>query len=395
MPSVIDHEQLAAEYGTPLYVYDADIVRARAARLSAAFPGARLLYAAKALPTLAILRLIESEGLGLDTVSIEEVRLGLRAGFSPERILFTPSCVPFGELREAVELGVLCNVESLSHLERFGAAYGGDVPCCLRLDPRLRDGPGEIAVWYDESKFGVPLEHMDAVLDAVRRHGTRIVGLHLHANHVVQGGDLLLRATEVMLAAARRLPGVRSLDFGGGFNVAMRAEERPPAPEDVAAVLLPALERARAEIGRDLELWLEPGRFLVAECGLLLTRVTVVKEIDGTRVAGVDTGFHHLVRPKMYGAWHGVRNLTRPDAAPRRTTVVGHLCEGDTLARERELSEVREGDLLALENAGAYGASMASNYNARPRPAEVLVDGGQARLVRRRETLEDLLRTQL
>jgi diaminopimelate decarboxylase len=390
----VDLAELAAAHGTPLYVYDADVIRRQIARLREAFPGTRLLFAAKALTTVGVLELMRDEGLGLETVSIEEVRLALHAGFEPQELLFTPSCPGLAELTAAVELGVLCNLESLSSLDRFGARFGSEVPVALRLDPRLRDGQGQIAVWYDEGKFGIEAGRADEILALLERHGTRVVGLHVHSNHVVQDADVLLAAAEVVFALARRLPDVRFLDFGGGFNVSMEPGQEVHPPAALARPLLPALERLREELGRPLELWIEPGRFLVAECGLLLARVHVLKPGGDALLAGLDTGFHHLVRPKMYGAYHGIRNVTNPDGPQRSYTVVGNLCEGDTFATDRPLPEIREGDLLALENAGAYGASMASNYNSRPRPAEVLVDGGEARLVRRRETLDDLLRTQ-
>jgi diaminopimelate decarboxylase len=391
----VDLVELAAAHGTPLYVYDANVIRRQIALLRDAFPSTRLLFAAKALTTVGILELMRAEGLGLETVSIEEVRLALHAGFAPDELLFTPSCPSQSELTAAVELGVLCNLESLTSLDRFGARFGPDVRCALRLDPRLRDGAGEIAVWYDEGKFGIEAERADEALELLARHGTRVVGLHVHSNHVVQDADVMLRAAEVVFGVARRLPDLRFLDFGGGFNVPMRPDETVPTPAALAARFLPAFDRLREELGRPLELWVEPGRYLVAESGLLLARVNVLKPSGDATLVGLDTGFHHLVRPKLYGAWHGIRNVTGADGERREYTVVGNLCEGDTFATARELPEVREGDLLAFENAGAYGASMASNYNSRPRPPEVLVDGGEARLLRRRETLDDLLRTQV
>jgi len=390
----VDLAELAAAHGTPLYVYDADVIRGQVALLRDAFPGARVLFAAKALTTVGILTLMREAGVGLETVSIEELRLALHAGFAPDELLFTPSCPDLGELTAAVELGVLCNLESLSSLDRFGARFGPEVPCALRFDPRLRDAGADIALWYDEGKFGIDASRADEVLALLARHGTRVVGLHVHSNNVVQDAGLLLRAAEVLFELARRLPDVRFLDLGGGFSVPMKPGEEVPAPAALARLLLPALDRFREELGRPLELWVEPGRFLVAESGLLLARVTLIKQSGEATLVGVDTGFNHLVRPKMYGAYHGIRNLTHGDGQPRPYTVVGNLCEGDTFATERSLPEVREGDLLAFESAGAYGASMASNYNSRPRPPEVLIDGGETRLLRRRETLDDLLRTQ-
>ena len=398
LPGGLDPLALCETWGTPLYVYDARIMQEQLATFRAAFSKLphRILYAAKALSNIEVLRLFRKEGTGLDAVSVEEIELGLRAGFSPSGILFTPSFPSAADLDRAARLGARINIDSLSTLEKFAGCDGADTACCLRLKPWLRTckSPEAVERWRADSKFGIALEELDAACELARSSKVRIEGLHVHSSSVILDADVFLEAAGALFEAAGSIPGLEYLDFGGGIKVPHREEDPVIDLAGIARCLEPLYRNFSQEHGKELELWFEPGRYLVSRAGRLLARVTGLKKNDGEVLAGVDTGFHHLLRPRLYGAWHEITNLSNPGGEPAEYRIVGQLCEPDDLATARMIPEIREGDLLAFHNAGAYGASMASNYNSRLRPAELLLQDGEAKLIRRRETLEDLLRTQ-
>jgi len=397
-PGGFDPEALCETWGTPLYVYDARTILDRLAAFHDAFSELphRILYATKALSPVEILRLFRKNGTGLDAVSPQEIELGLRAGFRPADILFTPSFPSESDLDHAVELGARINIDSLSLLEKFSNRHGATTSCCLRLKPGAgqEENSGATGRWYEESKFGIAMEDLDAACETARNNGLRVEGLHVHSSSVILDADVFIEAAEALFEAAGRFPELEYLDFGGGIKVPHREDDQVIDLTEIARRLAPVYRNFTASYGREPELWFEPGRFLVSEAGLLLTRVTGLKNNGEELLAGVDTGFNHLLRPRLYDAWHRITNLSNPGGKPNGYRIVGQLCEPDDLAVGRTLAEIREGDLLAFHNAGAYGASMSSNYNSRPRPAEVLLLDGEARLIRRRETLDDLLGTQ-
>ncbi len=393
----LDPETLCETYGTPLYVYSAETILERLEIFHAAFAALphRILYAAKALSPVEILRLFKEEGTGLDAVSVQELELGLRAGFQPRDILFTPSFPAEADLDRAVELGARINIDSLGTLEKFGARHG-HAPCCLRLKPSSGESESSetSARWYEESKFGISTRELERAAKLVADGKLRVEGLHVHSSSVILDADVFIEAAKALFETAGRFPSLEYLDFGGGIKVPHREDDRVVDLRELAGRLEPVYRSFTQGYGKEPELWFEPGRFLVSEAGLLLARVTGLKKNGAELLAGVDTGFNHLLRPRLYGAWHEITNLSNPAGEPAEYRIVGQLCEPDDLAIARTLPEIREGDLLAFHNAGAYGASMASNYNSRPRPAEVLLRGCEANLLRRRETLEDLLKTQ-
>jgi len=389
-----DPAGLCETYGSPLYVYDAEVILRQLETFRAAFAELphRILYAAKALSPVEILRLLKEAGAGLDAVSVQEIELGLRAGFVPRDILFTPSFPSEADLDLAVELGARINIDNFGALEKFSGRHD-DVPCCLRLKPAVIAGDNA-ARWYEESKFGISAEELDRAVKLVEAGDLRVEGLHVHSSSVILDADVFTAAAKTLFKAAERFPSLEYLDFGGGSKVPHREEDQVVNLAELADRLAPAYRNFTRSCGREVELWFEPGRFLVSEAGILLARVTGLKKNGDELLAGVDTGFNHLLRPRLYGAWHGITNFSNPGGKPTDYRIVGQLCEPDDLAVGRSLPEIREGDLLGFHNAGAYGASMASNYNSRPRPAEVLLKNGEARLIRLRETLDDLLRTQ-
>lgn len=390
-------EDLANKFGTPLYLYDGEKIFSQVKALQDAFAGVplKIKYATKALSSLSILRLIRKAGAELDAVSIEEVKLGLLAGAPASEIMYTPSGVGFAEIQEAVGIGVMINLDSLPLLERFGQTYGSQVPVCIRINPHILAGGNlKISVGHKESKFGISIEQLPEVLDLVRRYELTVVGLHVHTGSDILDGAVFLEGGKVLFEAAMHFPNLRFLDFGGGFKVAYKPEDPATDVVEVGRVVSKAFQEFCANYGRQLELWIEPGKFIVSEAGSLVVRTTVVKETPTIHFVGVDSGLNHLIRPMMYDAYHGVYNLSNPDGPVSTYSVVGYICETDTFAAQRPLNEVKEGDLLVLQNAGAYGFTMASNYNARLRPAEVLVWQGKALLIRQRERFDDLVRHQ-
>jgi diaminopimelate decarboxylase len=381
----------------PVYVYDAAIIERQVQRLRTAFASfpCRIMYACKALTNISILRLMRTLGTGLDTVSIDEVQLGLKAGFQPDEILFTPNMVSFDELRQAVDLGVHINIDTISVLEHFGHEFGSSVPVCLRLNPHIMAGGNErISTGHIDSKFGISIHQMRHVQRVVASAGIHVNGLHMHTGSDILDADVFLQGAEILLEMAEMFPEVTFLDFGSGFKVPYKPDDIATDVEDLGRRLGERINAFNASRSTPVEVWFEPGKFIVSEAGTFLARVNVIKQTTATVFAGVDSGLNHLIRPMLYNAYHHIVNATNPDGTPRIYTVVGYICETDTFGWDRKIAEIRVGDILAFQNAGAYGYAMASNYNSRPRPAEVLVHHGEARIIRRRETLADLLATQ-
>ena len=388
---------LADEFGTPLYVYDGEKITDQVRTLQAAFATVplKIKYATKALSNITILKVIRKAGAGVDAVSIEEVRLCMMAGYTPSEIMYTPSGVSFDEIQEAISMGIMINLDSLPLMEQFGQAYGGSIPACIRINPHIMAGGNlKISTGHSESKFGISIEQLPLILERVAKYKLQIVGLHIHTGSDILDAEVFLRGGNVLFEAALQFADLKFLDFGGGFKVAYKPNDIATDVMEVGRKVGEAFQEFCKKYGRQLELWLEPGKFLVSEAGYLLVRANVVKESPTAAFVGVDTGLNHLIRPMMYDAYHSLYNLSNPDGKKVRYNVVGYICETDTIASQRELDEVKIGDLLVIKNAGAYGFSMASNYNSRLRPAEVLILNGTAHLIRRRENFEDLIRNQ-
>lgn len=388
-----DPAALIASYGSPLYVYDAAELRSCCRALVQALPrDVDILYAMKANANQALLRVIESEGLGIDAVSSGEVIAALRAGFASSRISYNGNNVDDREMRDVREAGVHVTVDSLSQLDRYGRLFPGTT-VGVRINPDVGDGHHDhVITGGPESKFGIDVAAAPSALEIAHRHELTIDGLQQHIGSGILDPERMLFAVDVLLRAAAAFPDLEFLDFGGGLGVAYHPNDPVLDLAAFGRAVGELLERFQAGRDRPLTYRFEPGRSVVATCGTLLVRVTAVKRTGQHVFVGVDSGFNHLLRPTLYGSYHHIENLTRPDAPLETVRVAGNICEsGDLLARDRELPRCEEGDLLAVRHAGAYGYAMASNYNLRPRPAEVLVDEDTARLVRRRETMDDLL----
>lgn len=391
----VDLAKIAKEFGTPVYVYDGEKIVNQIRYLKKAFSGlnVKIKYAAKALTNLSILKLVRKEGAGIDAVSINEAHLGIKAGYEPHEILFTPNCVSFDEIKAAVKLGLMINIDNISILEQFGNEYGNSVPCCIRLNPHIMaGGNAKISTGHVDSKFGISILQRRHILRVVQTYDINVIGLHMHTGSDILDAEVFLKASQIVFDIARDFGKLQFLDLGSGFKVSYREGDVTTNIQLLGKSIESAYKDFCKEYGHDLELWFEPGKFLVSESGILLVKTNVVKTTPATVFAGVDSGMNHLIRPMMYDAYHDMVNISNPKGTKRVYTVVGYICETDTLGWDRQLNEVREGDIIAIKNAGAYGFSMASNYNSRLRPAEVLVLNGKANLIRKRETFDDLLR---
>ena len=393
----VDLHGLTNEYGTPLYVYDAEKIVHQLRTLKTAFSGAdvKIKYAAKALTNLSVLKLLRTYGSDVDVVSIEEAHLALRAGFKPGQIMFTPSGVDFSEIAEGVKLNLTVNLDNLSSLEKFGQKYQGSYPCSIRLNPHIMAGGNyKISTGHSNSKFGISVFQLPDIHDVVKRHNLRVNGLHIHTGSDITESEVFLKMADILFGVAVDFPDLRFIDFGSGFKVAYREGDIVTNVYDLGLKLTKVFNDFCQSYGRKLELHFEPGKFIVSEAGVLLVKVTVIKSTPSLTFVGVNSGLNHLLRPMMYDAYHEIVNISNPTGPHKLYTVVGYICETDTFGSDRRLNEVREGDILAIKNAGAYGYSMSSNYNSRLRPAEVLLLNGQAKLIREREKLEDLWRSQ-
>jgi diaminopimelate decarboxylase len=389
---------VAEQFGAPVYVYDAEKITAQYNRLSQAFnqvPSVRLNYAVKALNNISILRLMNHLGSGLDTVSIQEVQLGIKAGFDPKNIIFTPNGVSLEELEQAATLGVQINIDNLSLLEQFGSKHP-QIPVCVRINPHvLAGGNANISVGHIDSKFGISIHQIPHILRIVELTGMHINGIHMHTGSDILDIDVFLYASEILFNTAKNFKKLDFVDFGSGFKVPYKAGDIETNVEELGQKLSARFNEFCREYCRPLTLAFEPGKFLVSEAGKFLAKVNVVKQTTSTVFASVDSGFNHLIRPMLYGAKHHITNISNPQGRERYYSVVGYICETDTFASNTQIAEITEGDILCFDNAGAYCFTMASNYNSRLRPAEVLWYEGQAHLIRAHETFDDLVRNQV
>ena len=397
LTSEIDPLTIGEKYGYPLYIYDAAIIKRQYERLMNAFevPHLHINYACKALSNLNILKILRSCGAGLDCVSIQEVWLGIRAGFEPSEIMYTPNCVSIDEIEMAVKEGVKINIDNISILEQFGQRHP-DVPICLRLNPHIMAGGNhKISTGHIDSKFGISIYQMPHVARVLEATGLKIEGLHMHTGSDILDVGVFLQGAEILLDIAPRFKDLKYIDFGSGFKVPYIPNGVATDIEELGKQLSQRFNDFCKIYGRDLTLMFEPGKFLVSEAGYFLTKVNVVKQTTSSVFAGIDSGLNHLIRPMFYDAYHHIVNLSNTDEKPRIYSVVGYICETDTFATDRVIPEIIEGDVLCFFNSGAYCFMMSSNYNSRFRPAEVLLLEGKDYLIRSRETMEDILRNQL
>ena len=400
MAQVLSNTQLARiaeEFGTPVYVYHAEKISEQYVKLVDAFKNSdvKFFYACKALTNISILRHIKSLGANVDCSSINEVKLALHAGFTPERILYTSNGIDFAEIEEAKDLGVNINIDSLSNLEKFGKKYGHSYPVGIRLRPNILAGGNlKISTGHDKSKFGIPVDQIQKILTVVSDYNLFIRGLQIHTGSDIDSADVFVKGIEVLFDIIPHFKELEFVDLGGGFKVPYKEGDT----ETNIAALAQKVDEAFANHpnpgNKHLQVWFEPGKFLVSAAGYFITKVNVLKETSATTFASVNSGFNHLIRPMFYNSYHRIENISNENGAEKHYTIVGNICETDTFAWDREVKEIREGDYLVFYNAGAYGFEMSSNFNSRLKPAEVMVKEDKEVLIRKRDTFEDLLQGQ-
>ncbi len=395
----ITYVNLAKRYGTPLYIYDTAIIEKQYLELRAAFADVSRLnihYACKALTNISILKYVHSLGAYVDTVSIEEVHLCLLAGFSAAQIGYTPSGVDFSEIEQAVALGVKVHLDSLPLMRQFGERYGSSVAVGIRINPNVMAGGNlKISTGHVRSKFGISILQLEEILQAIEDTNLIVNTLHQHTGSEIKAAQTFLEVAELIFDAAKYFKYLEYIDLGGGFKVPYLPDEKGTDMAAMGALISARFHDFCRSYGRELTLVFEPGKYLVSEAGRFLVQTNVVKHNPEISFVGVNSGLNHLIRPMFYDAYHHIENVTNPDAEPRKYNIVGYICETDNFAEDRYVSEIRAGDLLCFHNAGAYGMTMASNYNSRFRPAEVLIHEGKDYLIRERETMEDILRHQI
>lgn len=387
--------EIANEFGTPVYVYHAEKITEQYNKLTTAFAGSNTVfyYACKALTNVSILKHIRSIGARIDCSSVNEVKLALHAGFEPGNILYTSNGIDFEEITESKELGVNINIDSLSNLEKFGKAFGHSYPVGIRLRPNIMAGGNlKISTGHDKSKFGIPVEQVPLLLEIISKHNLHVNNLHIHTGSEIKDVDVFVKGIEVLFDLIPHFKELRSIDLGGGFKVPYQAGDTETNIELLAAKVKEAFDNH--PVARGLQVWFEPGKYLVSECGYFVTKVNVIKETATTTFVSVNSGFNHLIRPMFYDSYHRIENISNPHGSERKYAVVGNICETDTFAWDRTLSQVKEGDFLVFYNAGAYGYEMSSNFNSRYKPAEVMIRDGIPLLIRRRDEFADLLRNQ-
>ncbi len=367
--------QIAGHFGTPVYVYDLEKIREQYRKLSGAFSqlDTDIHFAVKSNHNPAIIKTIHEEGGQFDTVSLEEVLHLMELGIPKDDILFTPSCPSKEELKKAFTAGIKIHIGSMEYLEWIAKEFPGRA-FGLRINPGLDIGGNKkIATAHAHSKFGIPWAYHDELLNIIRSRQLKITGLHVHLGSDI-GFTQMMKESIVFLADIQQyFPDLEYLDIGGGFKIKYKEEDRETDMNELAQFIKKVLE----ESGRKLKIKIEPGKFLVAEAGKLLTRVNLIKKTPGKNFVCVNTGFNHFIRPMYYGAYHEIENISNPGAKPQIYDVVGNLCEEDTFAYDRPIPQVHEGDILSINNTGAYGYVMASHYNLRKLPKEIIVDGNK------------------
>ena len=393
----ISAKEICEKYDCPVYVYDTEIIKRQFDRMTNAFKGIslRINYACKALTNINILRVVKNLGGHLDAVSIQEVMLGLRAGYQPNEILYTPNCVSFEEIESAIKLGVKLNVDNISILEQLGQNYP-DYPICIRINPHIMaGGNSKISTGHIDSKFGISIHQLPLINRIVRATGMKVEGLHMHTGSEILDSQVFINAADILFGAASHFDELDYINFGSGFKVPYKEHDIETDIEDLGKKITKRFKKFCQEYGKDLTLVFEPGKYLVSDSGYLFVKCNVVKQTTSTIFAGVDSGMNHLIRPMFYDSYHQITNVSKPEGRPRIYTVVGYICETDTFGVNRRIAEINEGDILCFHNAGAYCFQMSSNYNSRLRPAEVMVHEGQDYLIRKRETFEDLTKNQI
>ena len=389
--------ELAAHYGTPLFVYDGEQVINCYRDLYDFIPCPTLQihYALKANYNIGLLKLLRDAGSGIDAVSPAEVELALRLGFAKDKIIYTANNMTDAEFAEVYAAGVVMNIGELSRLEKVAANYPGS-RVCLRFNPDVKDGDSEKTMTAgDLTKFGILLDDVDKVLEIVKKGNLHVVGLHEHTGSGLQKAESVYQSMRnlMQIATPANFPELEFLDFGGGFKVPYMPDEKRIDYIAMGKEIVNIFENFCKSYGKELKMYFEPGKYMVAESGHLLIEVNTIKKNRTRTIVGCNSGFPQLIRPVLYNAYHHIINLSNPDGELNKYDICGNICEtGDRFAEERMLPEIREYDILEIQNAGAYCYSMGSIYNLRPMPSEAVFENGELRLVRKAQTNAELVK---
>ncbi len=387
-------EELLGRHGSPLYVYEEGTIRRKYAELFGGIRSEKLkiYYACKANTNVHILKLLKDLGAGLEAVSEGEVLAALKAGFRRDRIMFTCDNITEEELRFLVRKRVQVNIDSLSQLEKYGRLNpGGAVG--IRVNQGIGAGHHQhVITGGASSKFGIYHSQLDGAKRIAVAHGLTISGIHQHIGSNILDESIFLRAMQAILNTAGKFDDLKYINFGGGLGVPYRPGERPLSMKRLGSRIVSVFDRFCKDYGGSPDMIFEPGRYLVCEAGVLLVKVTDIKQNPGKKFVGVDSGFNHLIRPTLYGSYHPVINVSNLRGKREKVSIAGNICEsGDIFASDRLVPACKEGDTLAILNAGAYGFAMSSNYNTRPRPAEIMASKGRSWVIRKREKAKDII----
>ena len=401
MDSTLSTELLltaAEQFGTPLYVYNAQRIRDQYNKLIQAFnkSDVRVFYACKALTNVNVLKVLNDLGSGVDCVTINEAKLALRAGVPHHKIIFTPNSVGLDEYLEATELQLNINIDNLNLLEAFGRHFGNSYPVIIRLNPHIMAGGNlKISTGHIDSKFGISVDQIDQIIEIRQCTGLQVKGLHLHTGSEIKDVEVFIKGLDLILGLSEHFPEMKIVDLGGGFKVPYKEGENGTDMQLLGEKMAETFEAFKLKTGKSFQVWFEPGKYLVSECGYFLVKANIIKQGPSRTFVGVNSGFNHLIRPMFYDAYHKISNISNLYGDLKVYNIVGNICETDTFAWDRELNEVHPGHILLFNNAGAYGFEMSSRFNSRARPAEVLADNGVLKLIRKRETFEDVLAGQI
>ena len=386
------------KFGSPAYIYDANKIEIQYKKLITAFSkinNLRIHYAVKALSNISILKFMKKLESWLDTVSIQEVELGLLAGFDSNKIIYTPNGVSIDEIEAVSKLGVQINIDNLSILEQFGRR-NPNTAVCVRINPHVNaGGNSNISVGHIDSKFGISIHQIPLLLRIIKNTKMNINGIHMHTGSDILDIEVFLYASEILFENALKFKNLEFIDFGSGFKVPYKKGDIETNIEELGEKLTIRFNKFCKKYGKKIALAFEPGKFLVSEAGYFITSVNSVKQTTSTIFAQINSGFNHFIRPMFYNSYHEIINISNPKGKKRFYSVVGYICETDTFANNREIEEISEGDILVFKNAGAYCFAMANNYNSRPKPIEIFLYNNKALIIREKENLKDILNKQI
>jgi len=389
--------KVSKKYGLPVFVYDKDKIISQYSKLKEAFKSVDELhinYAAKALTNINILKVMKDIGCGIDAVSIQEVELALFSGFKSDNIFFTPSGVEIDEIRKAFKYGVQINIDNLSALKII-AENLSNVKVGIRINPNVRAGGNlKISVGDSDSKFGINVDEIEKAKKIISTYDVVVNGLHIHTGSDIENINSFLKACDVVFEQAEGFKNLEFLDFGSGFKVKYFENDSETDIKKLGKKLGDKFVEFNSNRKNKIRMHIEPGKFLVSDCGYFLTKVNYVNNKTNKNFIHVNSGLNHFVRPMFYGSKHAIKNISSESNETKDYSVVGYICETDTFSDNVNLKTTKEGDILCFKNAGAYCFSMSSNYNSRFRPPEVLVSNNQIKLIRKRESFKDLIRNQ-